>query len=144
MKLISNILIGVVLFASCRDAFGPLPIPERAVEFSPSPTYAKWWARIQNCTGTKSPVESISFWVVEDVSEFIQPITGTRVLAYFATSHYIVLASHWMQDEALVEHEMLHAALYQRFGLKYFADDDTDNSHPDEWFKVKCGFVAPK
>lgn len=143
-KAIPCLLFALAL-ASCSiisDLTGPATgaYPPGTVQFSPLdsfPQYATWWAKIQQCSGTTRPFSDLNFFVVKNAFDFEHD--GQSVYGYFVVPMNIVLADASLNMEAEVEHEMLHAALYQQFGLKYYNAAD---AHPAEYFKVKCPFVA--
>lgn len=139
------LLVAFVALASCsafRDLTGPVTgtYPPGTVQFSPLdsfPEYATWWAKIQQCSGTTRPFSDLNFFVVKGAVDFEHG--GQSVYGYFVVPMNIVLADASLDIEPQVEHEMLHAALYQRFGLKYYNET---GAHPPEYFQQRCGFVA--
>ncbi len=134
----------ILLLALCLgcDLFGPVTgtYPPNTVQFSPLdsfPQYADWWGKVEVCSGIRFPFSELNWFVVKDRFNFDHG--GQIVYGYFTVPMNIVLADVALDQEAEVEHEMLHAALYRQFGTKYYT---AATAHPSEYFAQRCSFVA--
>lgn len=138
-----------VSLAGCAAFTGPVTgtYPPNTERFFPldsthrytyTPQYSAWWKRVQACTGSTMPFERLNFFIVMNTINFTH--NGTPAEGYFVAPMNLVLADLIVGSEADVEHEMVHAALYDMFGLKYYKDGK--DGHPLEYFRDKCGFVS--
>jgi hypothetical protein len=137
-----NRLVFAFALVACTNLFGPTTgaYPPNTVQFSPLdsfPQYAEWWGKVETCSGIRFPFSELNWFVVKGAFNFEHG--GQSVYGYFTVPMNIVLADVALDQEAEVEHEMLHAALYKGFGTKYYTAKD---AHPSEYFRTRCPFVA--
>lgn len=119
-------LLALLLVAGC-EVLGPnAPLPAQSVAFADSPQYQAWWAETEACAERRGDLARIAWFVVPGVSSFMTP-EGERVARWSRgrDGTEIVIAGHYVADEMVVRHEMLHALL-DRAG------------HPSMYFVERC------
>lgn len=95
---------------------------------------------METCSGITGDLNTVHFWNVQGAFDFRMPRdTDLIVYGYFVVPMNIVLAEQSMEFKPEVQHEMLHALLYMKFGTAYYNSKD---SHPDEYFKRRCGGIV--
>jgi hypothetical protein len=132
----------VALLSACALLTEPVTgaFPPNTKAIAPLDSYPVWWAEVEACSGIADSLVHVHFWTVPDRYDFRLPSdTSIIVYGYFAVPMNIVLAEYRMEWKAGVQHEMLHALLYRRFGDSYYRSKDT---HPTEYFVKRCPFVA--
>ena len=90
----------------CLDTFAPAG----AVEFEPPAAYRTWWAAIQGCAGITADFTRIEWYEVRGAN-YPCPAYEGRCDGWWQPPHVIYIASQWLTDWKLVEHEMLHDLL---------------------------------
>jgi len=111
-------------FNSCRDLVDPA-LPLNAVQFSPPPVYARWWAMTEACSGASRSFASVSWFIVPGAARI--PLDDDQVEGYWSKAgNQIVLAGNAQLRGGSVRHEMLHALI-------------RSNGHERSQFLGKCG-----
>lgn len=82
--------------------------PAGALQFTPDSVYAVWWQRMEACAGLTAPLDRVEWYEVPG-NEFATP-EGLR-WGWWSPPHTIYIATPYLEDEWLVEHEMLHDLL---------------------------------
>lgn len=116
-------LLGLALLAACTDWTAPAD----AVQFTPPPDYAVWWAEASACIGRREwvPYERIRWFVVPE-----------RILATDGELHGALTDGTdiylWERNTGIpwvIQHELAHAI------------DRLDNTHPADPFD-RCGLMG--
>ncbi|HEX4573585.1 MAG TPA: hypothetical protein VH158_00540 [Gemmatimonadales bacterium] len=99
-------LVAVLFVLGCLDTFAPAG----AVELTPPPIYQTWWAEIEACAGLSGHFDQIDWYQVAGTS-YACPAYDGRCAGWWQPPHTIYLATAWLNDRRIVEHEMLHELL---------------------------------
>src|SRR4051812_41902780 len=142
MRKLAALVFAVLMVTGCADLFNPIvtgPFPPNTVSYVALDSYPTWWAELEKCADITGDLNTVHFWEVEGALNFRMPTDPSLVVyGYFTVPMNVVLAEQSMQFKPEVQHEMLHALLYMKFGRSYYASKD---AHPDEYFKKRCPFV---
>jgi hypothetical protein len=125
-------LCGALLLALAVSACALEPndaLPAGAVAMSPSPDFAVWWSRTEQCSGIDGNFGGVQWYVVPGARTFqsqIGEVVGLWTEAGGVTR--ITIAGDWSDNELVVRHEMLHALLNRE-------------GHPPLYFVQKCALT---
>lgn len=104
------------------------PIDQLVLLYREPAFYAAWWAEVAACSG----LPRRRAWRFGVVRAGTFPVDGVAQIGHtFARSRTILLTQPGADKRALVEHEMLHAVLYDN-------DSTYAGEHPDNFFGGKC------
>lgn len=104
------------------------PIDQLVMLYREPAFYADWWAEVAACAG----LPRARAWRFGAVRAGSFPVEGTPQVAYtFAKTRTILVVQPGADKRALVEHEMLHAVLYDN-------DSTYAGGHPAEFFGGTC------
>jgi len=96
-------LVGAVSFSSgCGfepNGAAPLEVP---------PSYYTWWAEVERCAQQSADIGRVRFWVVKGENF---PCPNGPCIGHWRSPHHVYVAEAWVNDAALVKHEMLHDIL---------------------------------
>ena len=110
------------------SAFSPsiAPLPAGAVQVSPRPEFAAWFARTEACAGLSGQFQQIQWFVVPGAETF-ETAEGPKVGMWEKSGSVarIIVAGRYLDHEMVVRHEMLHHLLDRE-------------GHPQEFFAERC------
>ena len=104
------------------------PIDQLVMLYREPAFYADWWAEVAACSGLPRK----RAWAFGAVRAGTFPVEGTAQVAYtFARTRIILVVQPGADKRALVEHEMLHALLFDN-------DSSYQGGHPAAFFGGRC------
>ncbi|MCC6928515.1 MAG: hypothetical protein IT359_05925 [Gemmatimonadaceae bacterium] len=102
LRHIASLVAVVVCAAGCRyepEGAAPLEVPS---------VYRQWWAEVEECAQRKATMDRVRFWVLKG-DKF--PCPNGPCIGRWNSPHDVYIAETWVNDAALVKHEMLHDLL---------------------------------
>jgi hypothetical protein len=126
---LSAALVALVSSCSATDAVSPAtpPLPPGAEALQALAPYGSWWSDVENCSGKRADMARIAWFIVPNEDHFVY--RGKSFDGYWWSTHWVVLASPFVDDAAIVRHEMLHDLLNR-------------GDHPAEFFQRRCAGVV--
>lgn len=102
LRLAAALAAVTLASASCRfepDGAIPLEVPS---------VYRQWWAELEQCAQRSADFDRLRFWKVKGE---VFPCPGGPCAGRWQSPHHVYLADKWVDNAALVKHEMLHDLL---------------------------------